>query len=47
VHKAPWWNAFMVEASAGAINEMMTADTPTDKRTELKMCLMLMTLSSS
>jgi len=47
VHKAPWWNAFMVEASAGAINEMLTADTPTDKRTELNMCLMLMTFGSS
>jgi hypothetical protein len=44
---APWWNALMVEASAGVINETLTADTSTDKRTELNMCLMLMTFSSS
>jgi hypothetical protein len=37
----------MVEASARAINEMLAADTPTDKRTELNLCLMLMTFSSS
>jgi len=47
VHNAPWWFAFMVEASARTINEMLTADTPTDKRTELNLCLMLMTFSSS
>jgi hypothetical protein len=47
VHNAPWWFAFMVEASARAINEMLTADTPTDKRTELNLCLMLMTFGSS